>query len=133
MCILTQIPQEEELITLEKSKSIIFPLEESKKMHEIGTILSTDKGRQIYSLLINKELHAREIAKILEPIKNPHIPGVKYHLEKMVECGLVSYHIKLKTKKGRYLKYYRAIPVIIITPYKDFFKNSSWIAYFNES
>lgn len=44
----------------------------------------------------------------------------------MVECGLVSCNKKyqkqkngFKINKGKYLKYYRATPYILITPPKD--------------
>lgn len=118
----TQSSQEEETITLkEESKVIAFSLDESDRLQIIGTILSTKKGRAIYSLLIDKEMHAREIAKIIENNQNPHLPGIKYHLIKMVKCGLISHECKLQRKGGKTLKYYRAIPVILISP-KNYLK-----------
>lgn len=95
-------------------------------LRQIGTILSTSKGRRIYSLLIDKEMHAREIAIIIENKQNPHLPGIKYHLIKMVEAGLATVEVKLQRKNGKHLKYYRAIPFILITPpqYMDKIKNN---------
>ncbi len=85
-------------------------------LRQLGTILSTPKSRRIYSLLIGKQMHAREIAKIIENKQNPHLPGIKFHLIKMVEAGLVQVEVKLQRKNGKHLKYYRAIPIIIIAP-----------------
>lgn len=85
-------------------------------LRQLGTILSTPKSRRIYSLLIGKQMHAREIAKIIENKQNPHLPGIKFHLIKMVEAGLVQVEVKLQRKNGKHLKYYRAIPFILIAP-----------------
>lgn len=82
----------------------------------VGTILSTRKSRLIYSLLIENEYHAREIAMKIEDSTNPHLPGVKFHLNKMVKSGLVKVRIKLQRKHGKHLKYYKATPFILITP-----------------
>lgn len=87
-----------------------------KLLRQLGTILSTPKSRRIYSLLIEKEMHAREIAKIIDNKQNPHLPGIKFHLIKMVDVGLVQVEVKLQRKNGKYLKYYRAIPFILIAP-----------------
>ncbi len=84
----------------------------------VGTILATPKSRRIYSMLIEKEMYAREIAKIIENKQNPHLPGIKFHLNKMVEAGLVRVEIKLQRKNGKRLKYYRAVPFIIIAPFR---------------
>lgn len=85
-------------------------------LRQLGTILSTPKSRRIYSLLIEKEMYAREIAKVIENKQNPHLPGIKFHLIKMVEAGLVKVETKLQRKNGKHLKYYRAIPFILIAP-----------------
>lgn len=107
-----------------------------EKLRQLGTVLATPKSRLIYSLLIDKELHAREIAKIVENNPNPRLPIIKFHLDKMVEIGLVTVTIRLQKKRGKYLKYYHASPFILISPpaflekiknnkkLQSFFKNS---------
>lgn len=85
-------------------------------LKQFGTILSTPKSRLIYSMLIEKEMYAREIAKIIDNKPNPHLPGIKFHLNKMVKSKLVRVKFKLQRKNGKRLKYYRAIPFVLIVP-----------------
>ncbi|MEE9573082.1 MAG: winged helix-turn-helix domain-containing protein, partial [Candidatus Neomarinimicrobiota bacterium] len=91
-----------------------------EKMHKIGQVLTVPKSRKIYSILIEQQLNAKEIAKLVENETNPRLPIIKYHLEKMVEAGLIVIEIKQQRKKGHYLKYYKAIPNVLIVPPKFF-------------
>jgi vacuolar-type H+-ATPase subunit F/Vma7 len=89
---------------------------DDEKMQKIGQILSTPKSRKIYGILIDKSLNAKEVAKIIDNTENPRLPNVIFHLEKMVDAGLLTVKIKLQRKHGHKLKYYRAIPFLLIVP-----------------
>lgn len=89
---------------------------DDEKMQKIGQILSAPKSRKIYGLLIDKSLNAKEVAKIIDNTENPRLPNVIFHLEKMVDAGLLTVKIKLQRKHGHKLKYYRAIPFLLIVP-----------------
>lgn len=89
-------------------------------MKKIGQVLSVPKSRKIYSILIEQQLNAKEIAKLVENKDNPRLPIIKYHLEKMIDIGLIVVEIKQQRRKGHYLKYYKAIPNVLIVPPKFF-------------
>jgi hypothetical protein len=85
-------------------------------MQKIGQILSAPKSRKIYGILIDNCLNAKEVAKIIDNTENPRLPNVIFHLEKMVDAGLLTVKIKLQRKHGHKLKYYTAIPFLLIVP-----------------
>lgn len=89
---------------------------DDEKLRQIGTILATPKSRLIYSKLIEKEFHAKELAKTIENVPNPRLPIIKFHLDKMVDAGLVTVQTKFHRKNGKHLKYYRAAPFVLIAP-----------------
>ena len=89
---------------------------DDEKMQKIGQILSAPKSRKIYGILIDKSLNAKEVAKIIDNTENPRLPNVIFHLEKMVDAGLLTVKIKLQRKHGHKLKYYRAVPFLLIVP-----------------
>ena len=91
-----------------------------ERMQKIGQVLTVPKSRKIYSILIEQQLNAKEIAKLVENEENPRLPIIKYHLEKMVDAGLIIVEIKQQRKNGHYLKYYKAIPNVLIVPPKFF-------------
>lgn len=91
-----------------------------EQMKKIGQVLSVPKSRKIYSILIEQQLNAKEIAKLVENKDNPRLPIIKYHLEKMIDIGLIVVEIKQQRRKGHYLKYYKAIPNVLIVPPKFF-------------
>ena len=95
------------------------------RMQKLGQVLTVPKSRKIYSILIEHQLNAKEIAKLVENIDNPRLPIIKYHLEKMVDAGLVVVEIKQQRKNGHYLKYYKAIPNVLIVPPKFFVEIST--------
>lgn len=89
---------------------------DDEKMQKIGQILSAPKSRKIYGILIDNCLNAKEVAKIIDNTENPRLPNVIFHLEKMVDAGLLTVKIKLQRKHGHKLKYYRAVPFLLIVP-----------------
>lgn len=91
-----------------------------KKIQKIGQVLTVPKSRKIYRILIEQQLNAKEIAKLVDNNDNPRLPIIKYHLEKMVDAELIVVEIKQQRKNGHYLKYYKAIPNILIVPPKFF-------------
>ena len=46
------------------------------RMKELGQILKTPKSRKIYQILMDKELHTKEIGVILENSENPRLPNL---------------------------------------------------------
>ncbi len=91
-----------------------------EKIQKIGQILTVPKSRKIFTILIEQQLNAKEIAKLVDNSTNPRLPIIKYHLKKMVTAGLVVVEIKQQRKNGHYLKYYKAIPNVLIVPPKFF-------------
>jgi hypothetical protein len=87
-----------------------------EKIKLIGQILTAPKSRKIYEILINKSLNAKEIGKLIDNTENPRLPNLIFHLEKMVKAELLTVVIKLQRKNGHKLKYYSAIPIIMIVP-----------------
>ena len=89
---------------------------DDEKMQKIGQILTAPKSRKIYRILINQSLNAKEIGKLIDNTENPRLPNVIFHLEKMVDAGLLTVKIKLQRKHGHKLKYYKAVPFLLIVP-----------------
>ena len=87
-----------------------------ERLRHVGAVLANPKSRLIYELLIDKEYHAREIAKIVENTTNPHLPIIKHHLLKMLKADLITVETRFSKKHGKHLKYYRAVPFLLITP-----------------
>ena len=87
------------------------------RMKELGQILKTPKSRKIYQILMDKELHTKEIGIILENSENPRLPNLTHHLKKMTKIGLLASTTKMKN--GHALTYYKAIPYVLIVPAKD--------------
>lgn len=88
-----------------------------RRMKELGQILKTPKSRRIYHILMDKELHTKEIGMILENEPNPRLPNLTHHLKKMTSIGLL--HSTLKMKNGHALTYYTAVKYLIIVPEDD--------------
>jgi len=89
---------------------------DDERIQLLGQILRTSTSRKIYQLLIENQLNAKEIGKVLYKIDNPRLPNIIHHLHKMVEIGLITSEKKLQRKKGHTLTYYKAIPMILIVP-----------------
>lgn len=90
-------------------------------MLELGQVIKTFKSKKMFELLAEKELHAKEIGKILDNDDNPRLPNLHHHLNKMVEIGILS--SVTRAKNGHQLQYYRATcEMILIVPQKYFDK-----------
>lgn len=87
------------------------------RMKELGQILKTPKSRKIYQILMDKELHTKEIGIILENSENPRLPNLTHHLKKMTKIGLLASTTKMKN--GHPLTYYKAVKYLLIVPDKD--------------
>jgi len=86
------------------------------RMKELGQILKTPKSRRIYQILLDQELHTKEIGIIIDKQPNPRLPNLTHHLKKMTKIGLLTSSSKIKN--GHLLTYYKAIPMIMIVPEK---------------
>ncbi len=90
-------------------------------MLELGQVIKTFKSKKMFELLAEKELHAKEIGKILDEDDNPRLPNLHHHLNKMVEIGILS--STTREKNGHQLQYYRSTcEMILIVPQKYFDK-----------
>jgi len=89
---------------------------DDEKMQKVGQILSSPKSRKIYGVLIDNELNAKEVGKIIDNDENPRLPNLIFHLDKMVDAGLLNVEKKMQRKRGHVLKYYKAVPFILIVP-----------------
>lgn len=107
------------------NKKIKIYSSNDKMMRELGNILSTPKSRKIYQILIEKQLNAKEIGKLIENDENPRLPNLIYHLDNMVKVGLLSIEKKPQRKRGHVLKYYKAISIILIVPHTKYEKAST--------
>ena len=88
-----------------------------ERMKELGQTLKTPKSRKIYQILMDKELHTKEIGMILDNEENPRLPNLTHHLKKMTKIGLLTSTNKMKN--GHLLTYYKAVKYLIIVPEKD--------------
>lgn len=95
-----------------KDKFLLINLNEDKTK-KISEIISSNTSRKILDYLAEKEDTEQKIAKELElPISTVH-----YHLQKLVEGGLVVVDEFHYSKKGREVNHYKlANKYIIITP-----------------
>lgn len=95
---------------------------DDKSMKELGQVIKTFKSNNIFQLLATRELHAKEVGKILDPTDtNPRLPNLHHHLNKMVEIGLLS--SVTREKNGHKLQYYKAkSEMILLVPEKYYDK-----------
>ena len=93
-----------------------------KYMLELGQVIKTFSSKNIFQILATKELHSKEIGKILDPTTdNPRLPNLNHHLNKMVKIGLLSRITR--DKNGHQLQYYKAkSEIILIVPQKYYDK-----------
>lgn len=87
-------------------------------LKQIGQILSSEKSRRIYGVLIDCELNAKEVAKLIDNEENPRLPNIIFHLDKMVNAGMLDVKTKQQRRNGHYLKYYKAVPAVLVVPPK---------------
>lgn len=89
---------------------------DEKQVKKIGQILASDKSREIYVILIEKELNAKEIGKLIYNVDSPPLSNLVFLLSKMVESGLVTRQRRRQRITGHKLSFYKAVPVILIVP-----------------
>ena len=104
----------------EFDEKVIIYSNNDERIHELGQILRTPYSRKIFHLLSDKELHAKEIGKIINQEENPRLPNLIHHLNKMVSVGLLN--VTVTKKNGHKLRYYKAIPIIVLVPEKHYEK-----------
>lgn len=90
-------------------------------MNKVGKTLSSEMSRKIYGILIEKELNAKEVAKIVADGETLHLSNVVSILHQMVKAGLVTREKKMKkinpkNKTGYPLMFYKGVPFILIMP-----------------
>lgn len=91
-------------------------------MNKVGKTLASQMSRKIYGILIEKELNAKEVAKIVADGDGTlHLSNVVSILHQMVKSGLVTREKKLKkitykNRTGSPLSFYKAVPFILIMP-----------------
>jgi len=90
-------------------------------MNKVGNTLSSEMSRKIYGILIEKELNAKEFAKIVSDGESLHLSNVVSILHQMEKAGLVTSEKKLKkinpkNKTGYPLIFYKGVPFILIMP-----------------
>ena len=90
---------------------------DDKHIQELGQIIRTPKSRKILEILNGKEMHNKEIGKILDQDDNPRLSNLTHHLKKMTRVGLLK--ATLKQKNGHQIYYYTASPYILIVPNGD--------------
>lgn len=83
-----------------------------ERLKIIGEILSNESSRQIYSLLIQKELATMQICKDT----NLPLSLVLHHLNKMLSVELVLISKIGKSEKNQDMKFYKAKSGIMILP-----------------
>ena len=95
-----------------KDKFLLINLNENKTK-KIAEIITSDTSRKILDYLAEKEDTEQRIAETLQiPLSTAH-----YHLQKLVEGGLVVVEEFHYSKKGREINHYKlANKYIIITP-----------------
>jgi len=89
---------------------------DGEHINKLGQILTSQLSREVYTLLIDNELNAKEVAKIVCHDGEPRLPNVISILNKMVNTGLVIKQKKRQKRTGHPLSFYKAIPIIIIIP-----------------
>lgn len=88
-----------------------------ERMQELGQALRTPKSRKIYQILMDRELHTKEIGVILDNEPNPRLPNLTHHLKKMTKIGMLTSTSRMKN--GHWLTYYKSINYLMIVPDKD--------------
>ena len=90
-------------------------------MNKVGKTLASTMSRKIYGILIEKELNAKEVAKIVYDGETLHLSNVVSILHQMVKAGLITREKKLKkiphkNRTGYPLSFYKGVPFILIMP-----------------
>ena len=113
---MAEISEEQNKDDLEDKIQIFANTDEKLKF--LGKMLNNDSSRQILQLLIEKEMTANEIA-IQTKLS---LPLALYHINQMIEAGIVIISKASTNGKNQLMKYYSAKPGILILPEKAFQK-----------
>ena len=87
---------------------------DDEKLKFLGKILNNDSSREILLLLIEKEMTANEIAIQMKL----SLPLVLYHINQMIQSGIVIVSKTFTNGKNQPMKYYSAKSGIVILPEK---------------
>ena len=85
---------------------------DDEKLKFLGKILNNDSSREILLLLIEKEMTANEIAIQMKL----SLPLVLYHINQMIQSGIVIVSKTFTNSKNQPMKYYSAKSGIVILP-----------------
>ncbi|MEX0862605.1 ArsR/SmtB family transcription factor [Nitrosopumilus sp.] len=85
-----------------------------EKLKFLGKILNNDSSREIFQILIEKEMTANEIATQMQL----SLPLALYHINQMIKSGIVVISKTSTNGKKQPMKHYSAKPGIIILPEK---------------
>ena len=85
-----------------------------KKLKSLGKALNNDSSREIFQLLIEKQMAANEIASQTKL----SLPLTLRHINQMIEAGIVIICKTENNSKNQPMKYYSAKPGILILPEK---------------
>lgn len=109
---MAEISEEQNKDNLEDKIQIFSNTDE--KLKSLGKMLNNDSSRKIRQLLIEKEMTANEIATQTKL----SLPLALYHINQMIESGIVIISKTSTNGKNQPMKYYSAKPGIIILPEK---------------
>jgi len=109
---LAKIPEEQNENNLENEIQIFSNTDEKLKF--LGKILSNDSSRKILLSLIEKEMTANEIATLIQL----SLPLALYHINQMIQAGIVIVSKTFTNGKNQPMKYYSAKSGIVILPEK---------------
>ena len=113
---MAEIPEGQNEDSLEDK--IQFFSNTDEKLKFLGKILNNDSSREILLLLIEKEMTANEIAIQMKL----SLPLVLYHINQMIQSGIVIVSKTFTNSKNQPMKYYSAKSGIVILPEKDSIK-----------
>ena len=109
---MAEISEEQNEDNLENEIQIFSNTDEKLKF--LGKILSNDSSRKILLSLIEKEMTANEIATLIQL----SLPLVLYHINQMIQAGIVIVSKTFTNGKNQPMKYYSAKSGIVILPEK---------------
>lgn len=87
---------------------------DEEKIKSLGELLSSEAGRKILNLIFIQEMSASEISNKTEM----SLERVRYHLQKMLNIGIVEISRMIKNSRSQEMKYYRSKRfVVMVLPF----------------
>ena len=83
---------------------------DQEKIKSLGEVLSSDVSRKILDLVFDQDMSASEIATKTEL----SLELVRYHLQKMVDIGIIIISRRAKNTKSQEIKYYRSAKFVVM-------------------